>query len=57
MKFGAVQALSGDLLVSRGVLWVAFGGPGGHSGELFGPPGTLLGWISTLWKAFGSIVG
>ena len=56
MRFGAVPELSGDLLVFRGVLWDAFWAPGGHLGELFGPPGSLLGWISTLWKAFGTIV-
>ena len=49
---GAVQELSGELLVAGEVLWEAFWLHGWHSGELFLLPGSFLvsreiflGWI------------
>ena len=40
---GAVEELSGELLVGGEVLWEAFSPPGWHSGELFVHSGQLFG--------------
>ena len=47
---GAVEELSGELLVAGGVLWEAFWFHRWHSGELLGDSGELLG---APWNLFG----